>query len=86
MGRERTLNSKKMTGWMWFGLAMLIWPMVAVFLSGLLFGQGNLGTAIARASGMLAYLFGTMSMLIGTISLVIFIYLRCFSKPRNSND
>ena len=47
------------------GLLMVVWPMVAVFLSGFLFAQGQLATYVARVCHFAAMSFGTLSTIVG---------------------
>lgn len=72
--------SQRNIGLMWVGLAMLIWPVLVLFLASLLFAQGGIGISIAQAIGMFAYLFGALSMFIGLILLAVYFYLRFVTK------
>lgn len=60
---KRTLVSPKQM--IFFGLFLVCWPMVAAFLSGLLFAQGLLATYVARICYFAALSYGTPSMIVG---------------------
>ncbi|MEM6658447.1 MAG: hypothetical protein AAF496_14890 [Pseudomonadota bacterium] len=63
VGEQSKIGRTKKT--LWLGLALLVWPIIAAFLSGFLFAQGNLGMLVARVSYHVVSLLGTPSMLVG---------------------
>ncbi|WP_281973555.1 hypothetical protein [Ruegeria faecimaris] len=69
---EQIQQRPKVVGFriLWFGIAMIFWPILAALLSGLLFAQGSFGMFIARVSYHLAFLLGTPSMLAGVVAVM----------------
>jgi len=81
--RDRLI--KRSTILIWLGVALVLWPVVAAFLSGLLFAQGNFGMLVARVSHYAVAIAGTLSMIIGlfVISFGIWTRLRGIKAVKN---
>ena len=58
------------------GVFLFVWPILAAFLSGLLFGSSGLGTWIARCCYFAATMFGNPSMIAGSVFMAFFTFRR----------